>query len=126
MTVRFVTDEEQQHDPFAHMRMLPPLEPPKDRATKLSRFIPDYLKHLETNNVGDFKERNTRKTKCTEFMSIVGDLHVEEIKKIHAYRYADWMAAKGLANKTIKSAISRVSMLLVRAEKQGLIDANPL
>ncbi len=130
MTFHYLTPEEQQtdpymSDPFFFQRMLPPLEPPKDRASKLSRCIPEYLNHLETNQVGDHKERRTRETKCAEFLSIVGDLHVEDIKKIHAYRYADWMAAKGLANKTIKSAISRVSMLLVRAEKLGIIDANP-
>jgi integrase len=130
-TITFLTPDDARadprlSDPFAGRRMLPPLEPPKDRATKLSRFIPEYLRHLETNQVGDRKERRTRGTRCKEFMNVVGDLHVDEIKKIHAYRYADWMAEKGLANKTIKSAISRVSVLLVRAEKMGIIDANPL
>lgn len=58
-------------------------------------------------------------------MAVVGDLYLQEIKKFHAYKYADWMHARGLANKTIKSAISRVSVLLVNAEQKGLIDNNP-
>lgn len=111
-------------DPFMTRRMLPPLEPRKDPSTKLSRFIPIYLAYLEERQVGNRKERNTRRTKCVEFMTVVGDLHLEDIKKVHAYNYADWMNAKSLANKTIKSAISRVSMLLVHAEQKGLIEKN--
>lgn len=113
------------NDPFVARRMLPPLEPPKDPSTKLSRFIPIYLAYLEERQIGDRKERHTKKSKCEEFMAVVGDLYLQEIKKFHAYKYADWMHARGLANKTIKSAISRVSVLLVNAEQKGLIDNNP-
>lgn len=122
----YVTDEATlQADPFAHRRMLPPLEPPKDPATKLRRFITDYLAYLETNQIGSHKERSTRKTRCGEFLLCVGDLYITDIKKVHAYQYAYWLAQKGLANKTIVSAVSRVSVMLIRAEKQGIIDANP-
>lgn len=121
----YVTDEASHSDPFAMRRMLPPAEPPKDPAHKLSRFIIDYLAYLETNQIGSHKERSTRKTRCGEFLKCVGDIHVTDIKKVHAYQYADWLAQKGLANKTIVSAVSRVSVMLVRAEKLGIIDTNP-
>lgn len=130
MTFHYLSDDEVQanpslHDPFFAHRMLPPLEKPKDPSTKLSRFILVYMDYLEANQVGDVKERKTRRTRCQEFMSIVGDIHIEDIEKYHAYRYADWMAEKGLANKTIKSAISRVSVMLVRAEQMGIIKQSP-
>ena len=105
--------------------MLPPLEPAKDPSTKLSRFIIDYLADLEFNQVGSNKERSTRKTCCGEFLQCVGDIHIQDVKKVHAYQYASWLAEKGLANKTIVSAVSRVSVLLIRAEKMGIIEANP-
>lgn len=129
-TITYLTPEDVQsdprlRDPLIARRMLPPMEEPKDPATKLSRFILDYLKHIDDRQVGDRKERRTRATKCNEFQAVVGDIHVEDIRKTHAYRYAEWMDAKGLANKTIKSAISRVSVMLVRAEKLGVIEANP-
>ena len=55
----------------------------------------------------------------------MGDIHIQDVKKVHAYQYASWLAQKGLANKTIVSAVSRVSVLLIRAEKMGIIEANP-
>ena len=126
LKIHFLTAKEQaMADPFAAQRMLPPLEKPKDPATKLSRFIPIYTNYLAEHQIGDHKERRTKHVKCEEFMSIVGDIHLEDIKKIHAYRYAEWLNDKGLANKTIKSAISRVSMMLVRAEQIGIIENNP-
>jgi len=130
LKIHFVTKEEiladpRLSDPFIAQRMLPPLETPKDPSTKLSRFIPHYINYLEQNEISDHKERRTKRAKCEEFMRVVGDIHLEDIKKVHAYQYADWMNAKGLANKTIKSAISRVSVLLVRAEQAGIIEHNP-
>lgn len=103
----------------------PPAKPKEDPAHKLSRFIIDYLAHLETNQVGSNKERATRKTRCGEFLQCVGDIRIQDIKKVHAYQYAGWLAQKGLANKTIVSAVSRVSVLLIHAEKQGIIESNP-
>jgi len=131
VTFRYLSDEEVQNDPilrdpFITRRMLPPLEKPKDPSTRLSRFIPVYVDYLEANQIGDHKERRTKRSRCEQFMSVVGDLHVEDIKKFHAYKYADWMNDQGLANKTIKSAVSRISMLLVRAEQMGIIDSNPV
>lgn len=128
-SIRYATPEEmadlRSGDPFAHRRMLPPLEKPKDQATRLSRFIPDYLDHLEKNGIGNIKERRTKRTKCEEFKALVGDLHLADIKKIHAYKYAEWLNSKGLAHNTIASSVSRISKLLVRAEQLGLIDSNP-
>ena len=129
-TITYVTPDDihadpRLRDPFFARRMLPPLEEPKDPATKLSRFVPDYLKHIADRQLGDGKERRTRATKCNEFLALVGDIHVQDIRKTHAYRYAEWMEAKGLSNKTIKSGVSRVSVMLVRAEKLGIIEASP-
>jgi hypothetical protein len=77
-SIRYATPEEmadtRSWDPFADRRMLPPIQKPKDPATKLSRFVPDYLDHLEKNGVGNVKERRTKRTKCEEFKALVGDL----------------------------------------------------
>ena len=131
ITFKYLSEEEVQNDPilsdpFIARRMLPPLEKPKDPSTRLSRFIPVYVDYLKANQIGDHKERRTKRSRCEQFMSVVGDLHVEDIKKFHAYKYADWLNDQGLANKTIKSAVSRISMLLVRAEQMGIIDNNPV
>jgi len=89
-------------DPLFMRRMLPPLEKPKNSKSLLSRTINDYLDYIETNQIGDIRERKTREKKCKEFLGLIGDIHLEDIKRIHAYQYADWMAEKGLANKTIR------------------------
>jgi hypothetical protein len=73
-------------DPFITRRMLPPLVPPKDPTPKLSRFIPIYLAYLEERQIGDRKERHTKKSKCEEFMAVVGDIYLQDIKKFHAYQ----------------------------------------
>jgi integrase len=126
----FLTPEQVQanpslQDPFLGQRMLPPAEPIKDPATKLSRYLEVYIAHLEANVIGDMRERRTRRKRCEEFILLIGDIHLSDVRKVHAYQYADWMVAKGLANKTIKSNISRISGMLTKAEQRGLIDPNP-
>ena len=126
----FLTPEQVQadpslRDPFIGQRMLPPTAPAKDPATKLSRYLEVYMAHLEANNIGDVRERRTRRSRCEEFIALVGDIHLSDVRKVHAYQYADWMVAKGLANKTIKSNISRISGMLTKAEQRGLVDPNP-
>lgn len=112
-------------DPFIDRRMLPPMKLPQDPATRLSRYLEVYMAHLETNNIGDIRERRTRRNRCEEFISLIGDIYLSDVRKVHAYQYADWMVEKGLANKTIKSNISRISGMLTKAEQRGLIDSNP-
>lgn len=126
----FLTPEQEKAhpsyaDPFVGRRMLPPAAKPKDPTTKLSRYLKNYLDHLEVNKVGSIRERNTRRVKNEEFIALVGDMHLDEVKKLHAYQYADWMVGRGLANKTIKSSVSRISVMLTTAEQKGLIDTNP-
>lgn len=113
------------NDPFVGRRMLPPLEPSKAPNTKLSRFIPDFIAHLEDIAKGGHKERKTKLSKLSEFHSLVGDLYVADIRKSHAYDYAKWMATEGRANKTIKSNVSRVSAMLIWAEQRGVLETNP-
>lgn len=61
-------------DPFVGRRMLPPAAKPKDPTTRLSRYLKNYLDHLEVNKVGSIRERNTRKVKNEEFIALVGDM----------------------------------------------------
>ncbi len=84
-----------------------------------------YEAHLNDNNISNIKERKTKVAVCKEFLSVVGDMFVDDVRKYHAYQYAKWMAERGLANKTIKSRISRVSKLLVHAEREDVISDNP-
>ncbi len=96
---------------------------PDHRITKL---IPSWIKHLEDTEQGDHKERTSRKNKVNEFVQVVGDLHVQEVKKQHAYQYAKWLNDRGMANKTIRSLVTKISALLTWCEQDGLIDENPL
>ena len=100
----------------------------KDPKLKFSRLIPLYVEHLEMLNRESRKERNTKLSKLNEFVKIVDEKHelqIEDVKKVHAYDYAEWMALQGRANKTIRSNVSRISAMLGWAERKGYIEQNP-
>lgn len=100
----------------------------KDPKLKFSRLIPQYVEHLEMLDRESRKERNTKLSKLNEFLKIVDEKHelqIEDVKKVHAYDYAEWMALQGRANKTIRSNVSRVSAMLGWAERKGYIEQNP-
>lgn len=78
----------------------------KNPDLKITRLLPDGLEHLEHTNQGDPKERKSRASKVGEFVTIVGDLNVEDIAKQHAYQYAKWLHSEGKVNKTIRSLIT--------------------
>lgn len=127
-SLSYITSEEaisQSGDPWIGIRPIPPYQPPKDPSHRLSRFITRYEEHLHANQVGNLKERKTKISVCNKFLEVTGDVHMEEIRKFHAYQFAEWMAKQGLANKTIKSRVSRISKLLVYAEQQDVIPDNP-
>ena len=97
----------------------------KDPTLKFSRLIPKYFEYLEGINKDSRKERGTKLSKLKEFVDVVdenNDLHLENVKKKHAYDYAEWMAHQGRANKTIRSNVSRVSAMLGWAERKGYIE----
>ncbi|MCF2870775.1 phage integrase SAM-like domain-containing protein [Octadecabacter sp. G9-8] len=112
-------------DPWAALRPLPAFQPSKDPQHRLSRFIQSYEEYLQTNQVADNKERKSKITYCNQFLEVTGDIFMDEIQKYHAYQFAEWMADKGLANKTIKSRVSKISKLLIRAEQTGVIKDSP-
>lgn len=112
-------------DPWVALRPLPAFQPPKNPQNRLSRFIQSYEEYLHANQIADNKERKSKITYCNQFLDVTGDIFMDEIQKFHAYQFAQWMADKGLANKTIKSRISKVSKLLVRAEQTGVIKDSP-
>ncbi|MEP3198798.1 MAG: phage integrase SAM-like domain-containing protein [Lentilitoribacter sp.] len=100
----------------------------KDPKLKFSRLIPQYIEHLEMLNRESRKERNTKLSKLNEFLKVVDEkqgLQIEDVKKVHAYDYAEWMALQGRANKTIRSNVSRISAMLGWAERKGFIELNP-
>jgi site-specific recombinase XerD len=97
----------------------------KNPELKVSRLLPDWLEHLEHTNQGDPKERKSRASKVGEFVSVVGDLNVEDIAKQHAYQYAKWLHSEGKANKTIRSLITKVTAFLTWSEQEGHIKSNP-
>lgn len=97
----------------------------KDPRLRISRLIPEFAQHLDDLNKETRKERRTKISKIKEFISVVDDLNVLDVKKQHAYKYAKWMAQEDRANKTIRSNISRVTSILVWAEQEGYIEFNP-
>lgn len=129
LQIKYASPEETatilRNDPWAAIRPLSPYEQPKDPAHTLARFIRSYEAHLHKNEIGDLKERKTKITVCNQFLNVTGNLHLGEIRKFHAYQFAQWLADGGKANSTIKSKISRISKMLIHAEQQGVIDDNP-
>lgn len=97
----------------------------KDPKLKISRLIPEYVQHLEDINKESYKERRTKISKLKEFLEVIGDVNITELKKLHAYKYAKWMVLEGRANKTIRSNVSRISAMLIWAEQEGHIEQNP-
>lgn len=87
----------------------------KDPKLKFRRLISEYYEHLNAMDRESLKERKAKLSKINEFIEVVeseSDLYIEDIKKVHAYNYAEWMARKDMANKTIRSNISRVKAML--------------
>lgn len=100
----------------------------KDPKMKFRRLIDDYYDYLNELDRETRKERRTKLSKIKEFIEVVEtekQLHIDDIKKVHAYNYAEWMARKGRANKTIRGNISRVAAMLRWAERKGYIERNP-
>ena len=97
----------------------------KDPDQKITNLLPGWIAYLEDTNQGDHKERTSRRNKLFEFVSVVGNLHVEDIKKQHGYQYAKWLNDEGKANSTVRSLITKVGAFLTWCEQEDFIDNNP-
>jgi integrase len=100
----------------------------KDPKLKISRLVNEYSLYLDQLDQESGKERRTKISKIKEFIEAMDNgsaLHLDDIKKVHAYNYAEWMARMGRANKTIRGNISRVAAMLRWAERKGYIERNP-
>ena len=71
------------------------------------------------------KTRNAAQRYLDKFTQLAAPKHLVDLRKHHAYRFAEALQDQGLAQKTIKSAVSAVSAFLTYCEKKGYIDANP-
>jgi integrase len=97
----------------------------KDPAHNISKLMPNWISHLEKTGQGSPKERSSRKAKLEQFVGVVGDLNVDDIKKQHAYQFAEWLNNEGKANKTIRSLITKISAFLTWCEQTGKIESSP-
>lgn len=88
----------------------------------LKSIVDNYIECREWNRD---KTRNQSQRYIKGFMDKVSVTDVQDIAKQHAYRYAKALAKEGMANKTIKSAISAVSAFLTYCEREELIEASP-
>ena len=98
----------------------------KDPALKITRLLPKWIEDMEESNKSNHKERTSRRNKLNEFVKVVGDLHVQDITKVHGYEYAKWNQKQGRANKTIRSLNTKVVAFLNWCEREGHIENNPL
>jgi integrase len=64
-------------------------------------------------------------TKIGQFVEMVGDIDVADLKKSHAYSFCRALEAGGKAYKTIKSSVSAMSALLTYCEQTDILDQNP-
>jgi integrase len=97
----------------------------KDPEGRVLSLLPAWITHLENTNQGSHKERTSRKNKLEEFVKVIGNLHVEDIKKQHAYQYAQWLNDEGKGNKTIRSLTTKVAAFLTWCEQTGRIENSP-
>ena len=98
----------------------------KDPALKMTRLLPKWVEDMEENNKCNHKERTSRRNKLNDFVKVVGDLHVQDITKVHGYQYVKWNRKQGRASKTIRSLNTKVVAFLNWYQRKGYIDDNPL
>jgi integrase len=81
--------------------------------------------YLSERQWGREKSKAAAERHLKLFIDIVQLNDVTKIKKVHAYRFAEGLQAKGYANKTIVSAVSSVRAFLTECEKKELIVQSP-
>ena len=94
--------------------------------TKNPLIIRELIKNYVSGR--DWKREKTRDAAqryLDKFDTLAAPKHLIDLKKHHAYRFAEALHNQGLAQKTIKSAVSAVSAFLTDCEKKGFIDVNP-
>ncbi len=118
---------------FASQKLKPRLEqllaaeqasgsPDTTASLTISDVLPEYL---EGRLWGKLKTRDQNESSIKRFVSVVGDKPLGQLAKQDAYKYAQFKAKEGTANKTISSHIGCVSVLLTWCEQRGLIESNP-
>ncbi|MBL4872399.1 MAG: hypothetical protein JKY41_03150 [Rhodobacteraceae bacterium] len=98
-------------------------EPTKHKpSADLKTLVSNYIERREWNRA---KTRDQAQRYINGFINKVGVKDLRDITKVHAYRYAKALDDEGKANKTIKSAVSAVSVFLTYCERDELIEASP-
>lgn len=82
-------------------------------------------KYISERDWNRQKTRDAAQRYLNQFNELAAPKHLIDLKRHHAYRFAEELQKQGLAQKTIKSAVSAVSAFLTDCEKKGFIDANP-
>lgn len=99
----------------------------EDGTTQAGKMLSDASHDYLTGRTWDRKgtareaERHIRR-----FIEIIGDLPLADLKKQHAYQFAETLDRQGYANKTVTTGLSYVSRMLVWWEQKGLLATNPL
>lgn len=115
LTFTYLTDDP---DPLYQYRPRP-IIPKKNASLRLSRVAPRYRDERKWPRQ---KTRNAYISYIQEFIGVVGDLQIDEIKKRHAYEYARYLDQCCFSNSTVGTRVRAVGGMLSWCEKNGLID----
>lgn len=81
--------------------------------------------YFEQRKFTNQKTKSSAETHVNDFITLVGNIDINEVQKKHGYDLCKALEAKGQANKTIKTKLSSVSGLLYWCEQEGIISATP-
>ncbi|EBA14423.1 Phage integrase [Roseobacter sp. SK209-2-6] len=109
-------------DPLYQFRPKP-IIPKADASLRLSRIWPKYI---EGRNWRREKTKNGIKSHLKEFLSVVGDLQVDQIKKKHGYQYARFLDQTGYSNSTVGTRVRAVGSMLTWCEEHDIIENHTL
>ena len=100
-----------------------PVIPKKDASKRLTRVLPQYIEGRNWNRI---KSMNGMRTHIQEFISVVGDIQIDEVKKKHAYQFARYLDQSGYAHSTVDTRVRAVARMLTWCEENDMIEDHKL
>ncbi|MDU8928396.1 DUF6538 domain-containing protein [Alisedimentitalea sp. MJ-SS2] len=100
-----------------------PVIPKQNISLRMSRVWPKYV---EGRNWGREKTKNGVVGHLKEFISVVGDLQIDQLKKKHGYQYARYLDQSGYARSTVGTRVRAVGTMLTWCEEHDLIEDHKL
>ncbi|MEM7005155.1 MAG: DUF6538 domain-containing protein [Pseudomonadota bacterium] len=109
-------------DPYAAWRPKPEIP----RANISLRFSRIWRRYIDERKWGRERTKRDVKRYLKEFLSIIGDEQVDQIKKKHGYQYARYLDQTGYSASAVGTRVRSVGRMLTWCEEQGIIENHTL